>query len=79
MTVKKTIRETGKIAKKYNFSLYCQKNHLKWKHDYLNIKLVITSKTPSCSRYLKNAERDFKNTLKMAAQFIFFSFFPVVL
>ena len=67
MTVKKTIREIGKIAKKYNFSLHCQKNHLKWKHHYLNIKPVSTAKTPSCSRYLKNVERDFKNALKMSA------------
>ena len=46
-------KDMMKLMKKNNFSIVSTNNHIKWKHNGYGV-IIITPKTPSCSRTLKN-------------------------
>ena len=52
-------RKLRKIVKEYNATLIRSKNHLIY--ELPNGNKVTVAKTPSCSRYWKNTEKNFKN------------------
>ena len=60
-------KQLCKLMKNNNYSIIRQKKHYVWGHDYLNCPNVITPKTPSCSRVLKNTQKQINHSLSLAA------------
>jgi len=54
-------KELKKLMKKNDFVIARMKNHLIWKH--VTGAIVVTPKTPSDVRALKNIRRDIKRTV----------------
>ena len=49
-----------------HYSIIRQKNHYVWGHDYLNCPIIVTPKTPSDWRVLKNTQKQIDKNLLLA-------------
>jgi len=48
-------KDLMKLMKKNNFTVIRMTNHIKWKHKWCGVTIT-TSKTPSCSKTIKNTK-----------------------
>ena len=60
-------KQLCKLMKNNNYSIIRQKKHYVWGHDYLNCHNIVTSKTPSDLRVLKNVQKQINHSLSLAA------------
>jgi hypothetical protein len=60
-------KQLCKLMKNNNYSIIRQKKHYVWGHDYLNCPNIVTSKTPSDLRVLKNVQKQINHSLSLAA------------
>ena len=61
----KIAKDLIKLMKKNDFALHRDKKHLIWKHTGCGV-IIVTPKTPSCSRTLKNT----KSTIKKKVGYV---------